>query len=151
MSSSSKDDVIRKRGTVMDAVDVQELLADLREVIAAKRVRVKDFMAKGDKLRKGKLTRAKFMTAVNRANLTLTESELDALMRRFVADGTPDLMDWRAFVQCVEGTERLEADPTSSITTTMLAAWTTHPINRECLIFQFVQYRIRTVVLLYGS
>ena len=23
-----------------------------------------------------------------------------------------------------------------------VAAWTTHPINRECLIFQFVQYRI---------
>ena len=135
MSSLSKDDVIRKRGTVMDAVDVQELLADLREVIAAKRVRVKDFMAEGDKLRKGKLTRAKFMTAVNRANLTLTESELDALMRRFVADGTPDLMDWRAFVQCVEGTERLEADPTSSITTTMRTRFSEAdaPVNQEWL------------------
>ena len=75
------------------------------------------------------------MTALNRSSLTITASELDALMATFVADGASDLMNWRAFVNAVEGTARLEGDPDASIETITRTRFSEAdaPINQNLL------------------
>merc|ERR1711865_657632 len=75
--------VIRHPTIRKSSVQVPDILRDLKEEIAAKRIRLKDFMAEGDRLRLGEVSKAKFRTALARAGLELEDHELAALERVF--------------------------------------------------------------------
>ena len=91
------------RGTAMGGRDgapppdaatvVDDIVAQMR----ARRIRLHDFLTDGDKLRSGEISGARFRSALGRAGLTLTTTDLDVLHAAFASRRHADLVDWRAF------------------------------------------------------
>ena len=91
------------RGTAMGGRDgapppdaatvVDDIVAQMR----ARRIRLHDFLTDGDKLRSGEISGARFRSAIGRAVLTLTTTDLDVLHAAFASRRHADLVDWRAF------------------------------------------------------
>ena len=65
-----------------------QLLLKIQNQIARRRIRIKEFFADYDKLRKGFVSPDKFKTAVSMAGIELTTAEYGYLKERFVKDGT---------------------------------------------------------------
>lgn len=82
--------------------DVTQLLAELQRQLRTRRVRLKDFVAEGDKLRAGEITIAKFHTALNRSGCVLDAADVRTLSVRFLSAKHPDKIDWRAFLDALD-------------------------------------------------
>lgn len=96
------------------AVDLDELLHDIQSQMNKKRIRVREFLTEGDKLRTGEITVSKFHTALNRLGLRLEVPELACLDRKFISTKHQDKIDWRQFVSALEELPpRAEASLTS--------------------------------------
>lgn len=97
----------RDRNT--SVADLGPLLAELRRQMTAKRIRMKEFIVEGDKLRSGEITVAKFHTALNRSGLVLSEADVQSLDVHFQSARNSDKIDWRAFLEAVECTHDMAA------------------------------------------
>jgi Ca2+-binding EF-hand superfamily protein len=90
----------RDRATGLAAL--APLLSELRRQLNAKRIRIKEFIVEGDKLRTGEITVAKFHTALNRSGCVVTEADVQALDQHFRSAKNGDKIDWRAFLEAVD-------------------------------------------------
>lgn len=84
------------------STDLAKLLAELRRQLSARRVRLKEFITEGDKLRSGEITLAKFHTALNRSGCVLDSADVQTLSRSFLSAKNADKIDWRAFLAAVD-------------------------------------------------
>ncbi|KAL3665644.1 hypothetical protein V7S43_009080 [Phytophthora oleae] len=94
-----------KRGARDDlggAADLSQLLAELRRQLNAKRIRLKEFIVEGDKLRSGEITVAKFHTAMNRSGCVLDAADIQTLSAHFRSTRNPDKIDWRSFLEALD-------------------------------------------------
>lgn len=91
------------------------LLAELRRQLSAKRIRIKEFIVEGDKLRTGEITVAKFHTALNRSGCVLTEADVQALDQHFRSARNADKIDWRAFLDAVDFSHDMPASASASM------------------------------------
>lgn len=82
--------------------NVEQLLAELRRQLSARRVRIKEFVTEGDKLRSGEITVAKFHTALNRSGCVLDASDVKTLSAHFLSAKNADKIDWRAFLDAID-------------------------------------------------
>ncbi|KAL7686257.1 putative EF-hand domain pair protein [Plasmopara halstedii] len=71
----------QSRGMHEEAADLSQLLAEIRRQLSIKRIRLKEFLVEGDKLRSGEITVAKFHTALNRSGYKI---------------------DWRTFLEAID-------------------------------------------------
>lgn len=121
----------RDRATGLAAL--APLLAELRRQLSAKRIRIKEFIVEGDKLRTGEITVAKFHTAINRSGCVVTEADVQALDQHFRSEKNGDKIDWRAFLEAVDLSHDMPASPSahavSSFGTT--ANDISHAINEQ--------------------
>ncbi|KAG7382175.1 hypothetical protein PHYPSEUDO_005150 [Phytophthora pseudosyringae] len=92
----------RARDNRAGAADLSQLLADLRRQLNAKRIRLKEFIVEGDKLRSGEITVAKFHTALNRSGCVLDAADIQTLSMHFRSARNPDKIDWRAFLGALD-------------------------------------------------
>lgn len=83
-------------------VNLDVLLGKLNTQIEKKRIRIKEFIADGDKLRRGEISVSKFHTALNRSGLELEAHELDYLGETFQSSKNRECVNWRAFVEALE-------------------------------------------------
>lgn len=90
------------RGGHAGATDLAKLLAELRRQVSSKRIRLKEFVVEGDKLRSGEITVAKFHTALNRSGCVLDASDIHTLSVHFRSARNPDKIDWRAFLEAMD-------------------------------------------------
>ncbi|KAG7380075.1 hypothetical protein PHYBOEH_011584 [Phytophthora boehmeriae] len=90
------------RGNLGGPTDLAQLLAELRRQVSIKRIRLKEFVVEGDKLRSGEITVAKFHTALNRSGCVLDASDIHTLSARFRSVRNPDKIDWRAFLEAMD-------------------------------------------------
>ncbi|RLN88905.1 hypothetical protein BBJ28_00002214 [Nothophytophthora sp. Chile5] len=84
------------------ATDLAQLLAELRRQMSSKRIRMKEFVQEGDKLRSGEVTIAKFHTALNRSGCVLDAADVHTLSTHFRSAKNPDKIDWRAFLEALD-------------------------------------------------
>ncbi|GLD95924.1 hypothetical protein PINS_up004602 [Pythium insidiosum] len=82
--------------------DVSVVLQELRRQLSSKRIRLKEFLVEGDKLRSGEITIAKFHTALNRSGCVLEASDVNTLTHQFRSSKHSDKVDWRAFLAALE-------------------------------------------------
>lgn len=82
--------------------DVQALVAEIRRQLSARRIRIKEFVTEGDKLRSGEITVAKFHTALNRSGCVLDASDVKTLSAHFLSTKHVDKIDWRAFLDALD-------------------------------------------------
>jgi len=92
----------RARDDLGGAADLAQLLADLRRQLSAKRIRLKEFIVEGDKLRSGEITVAKFHTALNRSGCVLDAADIQTLSVHFRSARNPDRIDWRSFLAALD-------------------------------------------------
>uniref|UniRef100_K3W5D1 Uncharacterized protein n=1 Tax=Globisporangium ultimum (strain ATCC 200006 / CBS 805.95 / DAOM BR144) TaxID=431595 RepID=K3W5D1_GLOUD len=83
-------------------IDVSPLIAEIRRQLNARRVRIKEFVTEGDKLRSGEITVAKFHTALNRSGCVLDAADVNTLSTHFLSNKNSDKIDWRAFLDAIE-------------------------------------------------
>lgn len=88
------------------STDLAKLLAEIRRQLNARRVRIKEFITEGDKLRSGEITLAKFHTALNRSGCVLDAADVETLSRSFLSAKNGDKIDWRAFLDAVDHGKR---------------------------------------------
>ncbi|KUF96980.1 Katanin p60 ATPase-containing subunit A 1 [Phytophthora nicotianae] len=84
------------------AADLSQLLAELRRQLSTKRIRLKEFIVEGDKLRSGEITVAKFHTALNRSGCVLDADDIQTLSTHFRSARNPDKIDWRSFLGALD-------------------------------------------------
>lgn len=82
--------------------DVGQLIAEIRRQLNARRIRIKEFVTEGDKLRSGEITVAKFHTALNRSGCVLDASDAKTLSAHFLSAKNSDKIDWRAFIVAID-------------------------------------------------
>lgn len=93
-----------------ESIDLERVVAKLRRQIIAKRIRLKEFITEGDKLRTGEITISKFHTALNRCGCTLNATDIRTLTMQFQSSCHKDKIDWRAFLDALEHTSLSELD-----------------------------------------
>lgn len=93
-----------------ESIDLERVVAKLRRQIIAKRIRLKEFITEGDKLRTGEITIPKFHTALNRCGCTLNATDIRTLTMQFQSSCHKDKIDWRAFLDALEHTSLSESD-----------------------------------------
>ncbi|KAJ0404945.1 hypothetical protein P43SY_005944 [Pythium insidiosum] len=95
--------------------DVNVVLQELRRQLSAKRIRLKEFLVDGDKLRSGEITIAKFHTALNRSGCVLEAADVNTLTLHFQSSRHSDKVDWRAFLAAIgaSGGESSEPEATA--------------------------------------
>lgn len=93
-----------------ESIDLERVVAKLRRQIIAKRIRLKEFITEGDKLRTGEITIPKFHTALNRCGCTLNATDIRTLTMQFQSSCHKDKIDWRAFLDALEHTSLSELD-----------------------------------------
>lgn len=82
--------------------DVNQLIVEIRRQLNARRIRIKEFVTEGDKLRSGEITVAKFHTALNRSGCVLDASDVKTLSAHFLSTKNSDKIDWRAFIDAID-------------------------------------------------
>ncbi|EEY56164.1 uncharacterized protein PITG_08954 [Phytophthora infestans T30-4] len=82
--------------------NLPQLLAELRRQLSVKRIRLKEFIVEGDKLRSGEITVAKFHTALNRSGCVLDADDIQTLSSHFRSTKNPDKIDWRSFLGALD-------------------------------------------------
>eukprot|EP00644_Phytophthora_capsici_P002624 jgi/Phyca11/6396/fgenesh1_pm.PHYCAscaffold_11_\ len=92
----------RARDDLGGKADLPQLLADLRRQLSEKRIRLKEFIVEGDKLRSGEITVAKFHTALNRSGCVLDAADIQTLSGHFRSTRNPDKIDWRSFLGALD-------------------------------------------------
>ncbi|KAH7468679.1 uncharacterized protein KRP23_11056 [Phytophthora ramorum] len=103
------------RGNHAGATDLAQLLAELRRQLNAKRIRLKEFIVEGDKLRSGEITVAKFHTALNRSGCVLDASDIHTLSMHFRSARNPDKIDWRTFLEALDFSHGVSAPATAAV------------------------------------
>ncbi|KAE9100862.1 hypothetical protein PF010_g14655 [Phytophthora fragariae] len=102
----------RARDNLAGAADLSQLLAEIRRQLSSKRIRLKEFIAEGDKLRSGEITVAKFHTALNRSGCVLDAADIHTLSLHFRSTRYPDKIDWRAFMEALDFSHGVPAPTT---------------------------------------
>ncbi|KAK1946667.1 hypothetical protein P3T76_002219 [Phytophthora citrophthora] len=92
----------RARDDLGGKADLSQLLADLRRQLSEKRIRLKEFVVEGDKLRSGEITVAKFHTALNRSGCVLDAADIQTLSEHFRSTRNPDKINWRSFLEALD-------------------------------------------------
>lgn len=105
------------RDRLARSADLEPLLAELRRQLNARRIRIKEFVAEGDKLRSGEITLAKFHTALNRSGCVLGEGDVATLSAHFQSARNADKIDWRAFLDAVDLSNGVSGAVTSPVST----------------------------------
>lgn len=82
--------------------DVDQLIVEIRRQLNARRIRIKEFVTEGDKLRSGEITVAKFHTALNRSGCVLDASDVKTLSAHFLSTKNSDKIDWRTFIDAID-------------------------------------------------
>ncbi|TMW67968.1 hypothetical protein Poli38472_007640 [Pythium oligandrum] len=90
------------RGDKAGVADVHQVVRELRRQLDAKRIRMKEFIAEGDKLRSGEVTVAKFHTALNRSGCVLDAVDVNTVTEHFRSAKNSDKIDWRAFLEALD-------------------------------------------------
>jgi len=98
-------------------VDVGMVLERLKSAIFRGRIRLREFFKDFDPLRSGKVTEAKFRTALDEAALKLSDSEFAALARAFADPTDPKRVMYEVFLSSLEvfNTPGMETSPTSFV------------------------------------
>ncbi|GMF14520.1 unnamed protein product [Phytophthora fragariaefolia] len=104
----------RARDNLSGAADLSQLLAELRRQLSSKRIRLKEFIVEGDKLRSGEITVAKFHTALNRSGCVLDAADIHTLSVHFRSARNPDKIDWRTFMDALDFSHGVPA-PTTGV------------------------------------
>ncbi|GMF65955.1 unnamed protein product [Phytophthora lilii] len=104
----------KARGNHAGAADLSQLLADLRRQLSSKRIRLKEFIVEGDKLRSGEITVAKFHTALNRSGCVLDAADIHTLSMHFRSARNPDKIDWRTFLEALDFSHGVSAPTNAS-------------------------------------
>ncbi|KAF1313525.1 hypothetical protein FI667_g17277, partial [Globisporangium splendens] len=98
-----------------DADAVQELEAELSELVFRNRIRTKNFFTDFDSLRTGKCSEAQFKRCVKLCFGSLTESDLDLLVKKYVIKGLDcNKVDYIRFCNYVEGKSNCESNDDSN-------------------------------------
>ncbi|POM72823.1 Hypothetical protein PHPALM_10408 [Phytophthora palmivora] len=92
----------RARDNHAGAANLSQLLADLRHQLSTKRIRLKEFIVEGDKLRSGEITVAKFHTALNRSGCVLDAADIQTLSLHYRSARNPDKINWRTFLEALD-------------------------------------------------
>lgn len=92
----------KSRDAYAEVTDLASLLAEVRRQLSVKRIRLKEFLVEGDKLRSGEITVAKFHTALNRSGCVLDAADVATLSTHFGSTRQPDKIDWRRFLAAVD-------------------------------------------------
>lgn len=83
---------------------IDELIADLRYECDTKRIRIRDFLAPYDTLRKGRIPKSKFKSALHMAGVTcILGPEVDWLAERFSALDDHLQVDYQDFMHAIGG------------------------------------------------
>ncbi|OWZ24484.1 hypothetical protein PHMEG_000432 [Phytophthora megakarya] len=92
----------RARDNNAGVANLPQLLAELRRQLSIKRIRLKEFIVEGDKLRSGEITVAKFHTALNRSGCVLDAADIQTLSQHYRSARNPDKIDWRTFLAALD-------------------------------------------------
>lgn len=110
--------ITANRSAKVDGARVEDVIERLRGHALTRGIRVGEFFADYDRLRRGTVTRAKFRSALDNAGLVLSEGEYTALMDSMRPDaaGSGDLVRYRSLVRALDGGgEELEKNPTKRV------------------------------------
>lgn len=97
---------------------VEDVIDRLRSQVLTRGIRVGEFFADSDRLRRGTVTRSKFRSALDNAGLVLSEGEYLTLMDAMRPDaaGSADLVRYRSLVRSLDGgAEEMEKNPTKRL------------------------------------
>lgn len=97
--------------------DIETLLQKIQHLVRVKRIRAQEFMTEHDPLRKGRIPKAKFRSALDNMRIDLSPQELQ-MLEDYYSD-TPDLANYAAFVELCEQVftqKGLEKDPEVRLT-----------------------------------
>jgi len=104
-------EVVRRRGAGGPA-NFEDTMDALQRECLRKRIKLTNFLRDGDPLRIGRLSQAKFRTAIAAAGLVLTEPQIACLEEAFKHDADPSTVNWRNLASIVDGgDEWMERDP----------------------------------------
>ncbi|DBA00258.1 TPA: hypothetical protein N0F65_007902 [Lagenidium giganteum] len=90
------------RDSMDSTTDLDQLLRELQHQLSTKRIRLKEFITEGDKLRSGEITLAKIHTALNRCGCNLDSTDVNTLSIHFRSSRNSDKIDWRGFIEALE-------------------------------------------------
>nr|CCA18312.1 conserved hypothetical protein [Albugo laibachii Nc14]CCA18415.1 conserved hypothetical protein [Albugo laibachii Nc14] len=93
-----------------ESINLEQVVAKLCRQLTAKRIRLKEFITDGDKLRTGEITIPKFHTALNRCGCTLSANDIRTLTMQFQSSCHSDKIDWRAFLDTIEHSSSSQSD-----------------------------------------
>eukprot|EP00499_Haloplacidia_sp_CaronLabIsolate_P004137 CAMPEP_0196770714 /NCGR_PEP_ID=MMETSP1104-20130614/1291_1 /TAXON_ID=33652 /ORGANISM="Cafeteria sp., Strain Caron Lab Isolate" /LENGTH=1022 /DNA_ID=CAMNT_0042140829 /DNA_START=17 /DNA_END=3083 /DNA_ORIENTATION=+ len=113
----------RARRVARSEVDMDALMAQMREHAARRRIRVHEFFVDFDPVRHGRVTRAKLRTALDNAGFRLRDEEFEALADRFRAASATrdDMVEYRELIYALDGgNEHLEKSPRKQVETLRL-------------------------------
>lgn len=99
-------------------VDVPALLTRLKGDVFRGRVRLSEFFKDFDTLRSGKVTEAKFRTALDESGLKLNDPELTELSRYFADPSDPKRVSYEGLLAEIESvftTPGMESDPSATV------------------------------------
>lgn len=71
---------------------------------SSRRINMAEFLADGDTLHLGDISRSKFRSSLSRAGLGLEPYELDLLEATFAHQSRPDKVNWKAFYAKLQAT-----------------------------------------------
>lgn len=71
---------------------------------SSRRINMAEFLADGDTLHLGDISRSKFRSSLSRAGLGLEPYELDLLESTFAHQSRPDKVNWKAFYAKLQAT-----------------------------------------------
>ena len=108
-------------GTLAAAAEVEVgvLLERLKADIFRGRIRLREFFKDFDPLRSGKVTEAKFRTAIDESGLKLNDPELTELSRCYADPTDPKRVNYEGLLAEIESvftTSGMETDPRSTVT-----------------------------------
>lgn len=99
----------------IDLIDAEAVMQKVKDHVKLFRIDVKDIFKDFDRLRSGKITKAKFYTGLEMCKLALSKNEIQALEDRFEDSAAKDKIVISEFIKETEGvfvTKNLHKDPT---------------------------------------